>query len=62
MDRSQPVRAQQQPNDHDCRNYDDRKDNFLCRHAAPIDSWTRNLDHMLPRDCTYQAHPCIYYQ
>jgi hypothetical protein len=48
------VRAQEQPNDYDCCNCDDRPDNFLCRHSAPIDSWTRNLEHMLPRDRSYQ--------
>jgi len=48
MDRSHPVRAQDQPKDYGCRNCDDRPDNFLCRHATPIDSWTHNISYMLP--------------
>ncbi len=41
FDRLQAVGAQEQPNDYGCRNSEDRPDNFLCRHCAPIDSWTR---------------------
>src|ERR1700679_2493309 len=42
------VCAQKQRNDYGCRNCDHRPDNFLSRHAAPANNWTRTLEYMLP--------------
>src|ERR1700761_2095397 len=42
------VCAQKQRNDYSCRNCDHHPDNFLSRHAAPANNWTRTLEYMLP--------------
>ena len=56
------MRAQKQRNDYGYRNCDHPPDNFLSRHAAPANNWTRTLEYMLPSDYSHQdIHGCIYY-